>query len=152
MRGSTRRAFLATAGASVVRAQLRKPNVLLFLTDQESALLPGPCSLPGRERLWKAGAVEFTHAFCNTPQCSPARSSLLTDEAVSAEAAGWIRGRRGPWLAVVSVLNPHDIYRIPRELKNVAIRAGVRPPATGLANLRGKPAEQRWFADADQGR
>jgi arylsulfatase A-like enzyme len=54
-----------------------RPNVLVFLTDQETAMIPGPVSVPNRRRL-EAQGVSFTHAFCNTPQCSPARSSLLT--------------------------------------------------------------------------
>src|SRR5579862_8639497 len=47
------------------------------MTDQESALLPGPADLPNRRRIAR-DAVRFTSAFCNTPQCSAARSSLLT--------------------------------------------------------------------------
>jgi glucosamine-6-phosphate deaminase len=62
----------------VAAAQTRHPpNVLLFFSDQESGLLPGPARLPNRARLLASG-VEFTHAFCNTPQCSPARATLLT--------------------------------------------------------------------------
>src|ERR1700676_1974839 len=54
-----------------------RPNVLVFLTDQETAMIPGPVNIPNRRRL-EAQGVKFTHAFCNTPQCSAARSSLLT--------------------------------------------------------------------------
>lgn len=71
----TRRQFL---GHSVLlTARRRPPNVLVMMSDQESALLPGPASLPNRQRLEKDG-IRFTHAFCNTPQCSAARSTMLT--------------------------------------------------------------------------
>ncbi len=210
----TRRELLA---AGLAPAAPKPPNVLVFFSDQESALLPGPAELPNRRRI-ERGALRFTHAFCNTPQCSAARSSLLTglpphrtgvltnvdrtslgkplpatlptagsvfkaagystgyfgkwhlgggpdrapygfdttgvetgDERIAQEAAEWIRGRRGPWLAWVSVLNPHDIYRINR-LREAPLREGVRPPASGLEDLKGKPAEQQAYVDRDQGR
>ncbi|HLJ14999.1 MAG TPA: hypothetical protein VKV15_10920, partial [Bryobacteraceae bacterium] len=72
----TRRQFVGSCTSLAIAAG-RPPNVLVFMTDQESALLPGPVNLPGR-RILKKTAVEFSRAFCNTPQCSPARSSLLT--------------------------------------------------------------------------
>ena len=37
-------------------------------------------------------------------------------------------------------------------IKTVEPRPGVRPPHSGLNNLSGKPSEQRWFVDDDQGR
>ena len=212
----SRRAFLS---ATALAAQQPRPNILVFMTDQETALLPGPVQLPHRARI-TAGAAHFTHAFCNTPQCSPARSSLLTglephhtgvrtnvdgsslgasldpkapnignvfrdagwatgyfgkwhlspgggkkldafgftdrgdgtDDEVASAAAAWIRKQTGPWLAWVSVLNPHDIYHIREAMERTAIRPGVKPPETGLENLRGKPAEQRQFVDEDQGK
>jgi arylsulfatase A-like enzyme len=55
----------------------RRPNILVVMSDQESALLPGPASLPHRGRLTERG-VTFRYAFANTPQCSAARSALLT--------------------------------------------------------------------------
>jgi len=185
------------------------------MTDQESALLPGPADLPNRRRLMPE-AVRFTSAFCNTPQCSAARSSLLTglephqthvitnvgegslgkplspdipnvgsvfhaagyttgyfgkwhlggtrssfgfetigregpDDTVASEAAAWLRKQTSPWLAWVSVLNPHHIYSIPQVLKTIEPRRGVLPPASGLNNLAGKPGEQQAYVDKDQG-
>ena len=185
------------------------------MSDQESALLPGPAVLPNRRRI-ERDAVRFNMAFCNTPQCSAARSSLLTglephqthvvtnidgaslgkglspaipnvgsvfhdagystgyfgkwhlggtrasfgfstigkegpDDTVAAEAAAWIRKQSEPWVAWVSVLNPHHIYSIPDVLKTVKLRAGVKPPTSGLANLAGKPDEQQQYVDKDQG-
>ncbi len=212
----TRRRFLASSAAAA--APRPRPNVLVFMTDQETALLPGPAELPNRRRL-AAGAAHFRHAFANTPQCSPARASLLTglephragvrtnvdgsslgdplspsvpnvgkvfreagwttgyfgkwhltkgssadltafgfdhrfdgkDDAVSAAASAWIRQQKGPWLAWVSVLNPHDIYRIRQELERTSIRPGVAPPPTLLNSLDAKPAEQRQYVEKDQG-
>src|SRR5690242_15037242 len=73
-----RRAFLAAPFAvPLIHAAAPKPNVLIFMTDQESAMTPGPVRRPGRDSLERRG-TRFTQAFCNTPQCSPARSSLLT--------------------------------------------------------------------------
>ncbi len=210
MTNSSRRGFLGSLAAAARAGE--RPHVMVFLSDQESALLPGPVKLPHRRRLMEGG-VEFTQAFCNTPQCSPARAALLTglephrsgvltnvdggslgkplpaslptvgsvfreagyqtgyfgkwhlggdasgfstyvpgqDEVVAKEAAQWIRTRRGPWLAWVSILNPHHIYDLPKLVDRVLPRPGVRPPATGLENLKGKPSEQQQFVDQDQG-
>jgi arylsulfatase A-like enzyme len=213
----TRRGFLG--GAAILSAQQRRPNVLVFMSDQESALLPGPANLPNRSRLEPRG-VKFTSAFSNTPQCSAARSALLTglephrtgvltnvdasslgkplpsslptlgrvfqaagystgyfgkwhlggdreglspfgfatyapggkDEEVARQAAEWVRRQPGPWLAWVSVINPHDIYGLPKLLKEVQPRPGVKPPFSGLDDLAGKPSEQLEYAEKDQGR
>lgn len=215
----TRRSLLGAAAAVRVRAAARRPNILVFLADQETALLPGPARLPNRDRLRKNG-VEFTRAFCNTPQCSPARAALLTaidphkagvltnvdgsslgkelspktpnlgsvmaregystgyfgkwhltvdaknlsrfgwsttgtargDMEIAREAAGWVGKQKGPWLAFVSVINPHDIYEIPRIVRDVKPRPGVKPPSSDVKNLAGKPAEQQQYVDNDQGK
>lgn len=210
----SRREFLGAA--ALAAAPGKRPNVLLVMSDQESALLPGPVDLPNRRRLERDG-VRFSSAFCNTPQCSAARSSLLTglqphqtgvvcnvppgkplpagiptvgsvfqaagyatgyfgkwhlgdeaqvaqfgfatnvplrksDDDVATQAAEWIRKQRAPWLAWVSVLNPHHIYSISQNLKLVTPRPGVRPPHSDLKNLAGKPSEQQAYVDKDQGR
>lgn len=214
----TRREWMGAAVAASGAAQtVRRPNVLLFLTDQESARLPGPVRTPNRDRLRAAG-VDFTNAFCNTPQCSPARAAILTglyphkagvltnvdggslgkalpasrptigtafqkagyatgyfgkwhlggedlgpfgfahaalngaDEAIVERAAKWIREQKGPWMAVVSILNPHHIYSIPREVERTKVREGVRRPASDLRDLAAKPSEQMEFVEKDQGK
>ncbi|MDQ6760806.1 MAG: sulfatase-like hydrolase/transferase [Acidobacteriota bacterium] len=191
--------------------------MLLVTSDQESAILPADLDLPNRRRLQERG-VTFTHAFCNTPQCSPARAAILTgrtplhagvvtnvdpgslgvapspalptlastfrsagyatgffgkwhlgnkgpeqfgftssdisssqtlgskaDEPATRVATNWIGQQRGPWMAWVSLLDPHDIYFPPYCLANVEPRSGVRPPFSGSENLEGKPHEQRDF-------
>lgn len=210
----TRRAWL---GSTLVAAAQQPPNVLLFLTDQETALLPGPVQTPHRDALKKTG-VDFSLAFCNTPQCSPARASILSglyphkagiltnvdgssqgkglktslttvgkvfhdagyetgyfgkwhlgggqslgefgfdvyegrgsDEAIASQAAQWVGARKKPWFAIVSILNPHHIYEIPREVDKTAVRTGVRKPFSDLRNLDGKPAEQMQYVEKDQG-
>ena len=187
------------------------------MTDQETALLPCPVNTPNRRRIEEHG-VRFTHAFCNTPQCSAARSALLTgmephqtgvltnvdgeslgkplrsdmpnigrvlkaagystgyfgkwhlgnedgdlkaygfdtygpgkDDAAASKAAEWIPAQKGPWLAWVSVLNPHNIYDL-ASVRRTSPREGVTAPASGLSNLSGKPAEQQAYVDQDQGK
>jgi choline-sulfatase len=212
----TRRAWLGSAAAALGQSRSARPNVLIFLSDQETALLPGPVRTPNRDRL---GGVHFTHAFCNTPQCSPARAAILTgldphkagvltnvdksslgkplspsipnigsvfqaagyrtgyfgkwhlsdtldlaaygfahselngaDEDTARLAATWMRAQTTPWLAFVSILDPHHIYDIPRKVGEVKPREGVRKPFSGLEDLTGKPSEQREYVDKDQGR
>ena len=69
--------LLTAATLSAQQATRRPPNVLVVMSDQESGLLPGPANLPNREKLLD-GATQFTHAYCNTPQCSASRATLLT--------------------------------------------------------------------------
>jgi arylsulfatase len=206
----TRRAVLASLAASLNGGAAQRPNVLVVMSDQESALLPGPARLPNRRRLEERGTV-FTQAFCTTPQCSAARSSLLTglephhtgvvtnaspdslgkplpnslptvgsvfgaagyrtgyfgkwhlgqdrslkpfgfdehgmgtDDEIVKKAAGWIRVQKGPWLAWVSIINPHDIYAPLDQLRSAKPRDGVRPPSSSTRNLAGKPREQQEF-------
>ena len=216
---SRRRFISGLCAAPLLRGSQQKPNVLFFMTDQESALLPGPVNRPYHDSIRTRG-LEFTHAFCNTPQCSPARSSLLTglephksgvltnvdksslgrplsprlptlgkvcksagyntgyfgkwhlgndgfaslkpfgftqyaagsDTVAAHAAATWIKGQAGPWLAWVSVLNPHNIYDFIGRRSSVEPRPGVRPPSTSRGDLAGKPLAQRQFLNDDQGR
>lgn len=215
----TRRAFIAgTAAAPLLRAAQSKPNVLLFITDQESELLPGPVKRPASDSLRTRGAT-FTHAFCNTPQCSPARAALMTglephkagvltnvdatslgkplaaglptigtvfrdagyrtayfgkwhlekrggpsekfgfmdsregtDDAVARDAGEWIGKQTEPWLAVVSILNPHNIYDITNAAGPVPIRESVKAPSTLLSDLASRPAAQMQYMREDQGK
>ncbi|MGI9252308.1 MAG: sulfatase-like hydrolase/transferase [Thermomicrobiales bacterium] len=59
-----------------------KPNVVLFISDQERAIQHFPDGwmeqhLPAQTALAARG-VTFNRAFCSTCQCSPSRASLLT--------------------------------------------------------------------------
>ena len=217
----------------------QRPNVLIVFSDQESHhdLLPG-VRAPHQERLAARGAA-FTQPYCTAPQCSPARSSLLTglyphqtgvqtnldaahardlprglptlgdlargagyrtayfgkwhlsrghgaeahgfdvafhpseraeraerpatgeaglgghagaDMQAAERAAAWLQEQdRGPWLAVVSFVNPHDIYEFPRR-PDQPVRPGVTAPPSLGDDLSTKPAAQRRFLHEDQGR
>ena len=82
---TTRRNFLKAAGgasAAPLRAQSRRPNVLLILSDQIHHAAFGAAGnavikTPNLDRLAHQG-VRFQHAVCATPFCSPTRASLLT--------------------------------------------------------------------------
>lgn len=81
------------------------------------------------------------------------------DAAVAEAAARWIAGAAGgPWLCVVSLIQPHDIYDYPRrarlaalEGREMPIRAGMSAPASGAADLNDRPRPQRQYREDDQG-
>ncbi len=62
--------------------QVNRPNILWFCTDQQRfdtihALGNPHISTPNLDRLVAEG-VAFTHAFCQSPICTPSRASFLT--------------------------------------------------------------------------
>ena len=195
-------------------------NVLLIVSDQETAATTRPLAhTPHRDALARRG-VSFGQAYCTSPQCSPSRGTLLTglfphqtgvetnldavharplspeiptlgtrltatgfqtgyfgkwhlsadgpgahgfqdvgtvhhhgheDTLVAREAAEWLAGRgEEPWCAVVSFINPHDIYRLSRE-PDYPIRNDVDLPTNISDNLDRKPTPQRHFLTEDQG-
>jgi arylsulfatase A-like enzyme len=73
------------------------------------------------------------------------------DDIAASKAAEWIPAQKGPWLAWVSVLNPHNIYNL-EAVHATAPRQGVTAPASDLRNLADKPAEQQAYVDQDQGK
>ena len=63
-------------------ASSKKPNVVLIISDQQRAdTMPGvrrfPIRTPHLEWLVES-SICFDRAYCTTPMCSPARSSILT--------------------------------------------------------------------------
>ncbi len=228
----SRRTFLGTlAAASAAHPQARPagPNVLVFLSDQESETVPRELlRLPNRERL-EASGVRFTRAWCATPQCSPARGSLWTgmwphrtgvvanigaegaspldpgapnighlfrragyrtgyfgkwhlsagrpvdgdaygfdrfaergarpgDRGVVETAASWIGEQDEPWMAIVSIIQPHDIYQFPQARakaraadERMPLRPGTPPPPSGPEDLATRPEPQRAYREQDQG-
>lgn len=61
---------------------IRRPNIILFITDQERAPMHWPAgwadeNLPNRRRLVDNG-LSFENAFCSTAMCSPSRSTFFT--------------------------------------------------------------------------
>jgi len=72
---------LLLAAAPAARAADR-PDIVILLTDQQQAAAMSIAGTPGlktphMDALAREGA-RFTHAFCSTPQCSPARAALWT--------------------------------------------------------------------------
>ncbi len=75
------------ASASVARHLQTRPeldgmNVVVFITDQQRAIMHFPpdwaeTNLPGVNRLQQNG-VTFENAFCNACMCSPSRATLLS--------------------------------------------------------------------------
>jgi arylsulfatase A-like enzyme len=88
------------------------------------------------------------------------RSGSAGDAGVAAAAAEWIgRSRDEPWLAIVSLLQPHDIYEFPGRRDELAskgkqapVRPGMEAPASGVGLLSKRPKPQRLFNEQDQGR
>lgn len=61
---------------------MKKPNILYIFADQMRASAMGcmrdePVQTPNLDRLAAEGIL-FTHAYANTPVCTPSRASLLT--------------------------------------------------------------------------
>jgi len=84
---TNRRSFLkglaaAPHVASTSRAAVRRPNVVMFMTDDHGAWATGAygCAdihTPNIDRLAREGA-KFTRAFACTPVCSPSRMTYMT--------------------------------------------------------------------------
>ena len=60
----------------------RRPNILWICTDQQrydtlGAQGNGHVRTPRLDQLWRSGAA-FTHAYCQSPICTPSRASFLT--------------------------------------------------------------------------
>jgi len=122
----TRRDFLASvAGAAALpltgaglaqtaQAQVPAPavasartglNILFVFTDQERyfAKWPSGFSLPGRERLQKAG-VTFTNHYCPATMCTSSRSVLLTG--LQTVDTGMFENTDVPWVGSLPESTP----------------------------------------------
>lgn len=83
-----RRDFLA-ASASLALAQCRedsspRPNILFAISDDQSFAHTSAAGdpvvrTPTFDRIAAEG-VRFTHAFCNSPSCTPSRGAILTGQ------------------------------------------------------------------------
>ncbi len=67
------------AGPRAAVPRAKQPNIVFIFTDQERYLrsLPPGLSLPGRERLQRAG-VTFHNHYCPAAMCTSSRAVLLT--------------------------------------------------------------------------
>lgn len=78
--GLSRRSF--AGGLLAGSAGARRPNVLVYITDDESWLERrvygwSKIATPHFERVAREGVL-FTHAYTSAPSCAPSRASLLT--------------------------------------------------------------------------
>ncbi|HLH74799.1 MAG TPA: sulfatase-like hydrolase/transferase, partial [Chloroflexota bacterium] len=65
----------------------RRPNILLIMADQLSALATSPygnpdVQTPNLQALAERGVV-FQHSYCNFPLCAPSRASMVTGQLCS---------------------------------------------------------------------
>ncbi|UCF13896.1 MAG: sulfatase-like hydrolase/transferase [Phycisphaerales bacterium] len=95
-----RRNFLKVTGVSAAGLltqcsfkKQRKPNILFVLTDQQtwramSCACNPHLSTPAMDRLAAEG-VRFEQAYCTSPVCGPARSSLITSRMPQEAGVEW---------------------------------------------------------------
>ncbi|XP_022191157.1 N-acetylglucosamine-6-sulfatase isoform X5 [Nilaparvata lugens] len=62
----------------ILVANGQKPNIVLFLTDDQDELLGGIVPMGKTQRLIANKGVIFSNSFVSTPLCCPSRSSILT--------------------------------------------------------------------------
>lgn len=58
----------------------KRPNILIFMTDQQRADVVAPdhpCITPNAERLARDG-IRFTQTYCPTAHCCPSRATFMT--------------------------------------------------------------------------
>lgn len=82
------------------------------------------------------------------------------DAGIARSAAEWIEQQtEQPWLAIVSIIQPHDIYYYPGEAvrrraagqEAYPMRSGIPAPSTGATDLEDRPLPQRLYRENDQG-
>jgi N-sulfoglucosamine sulfohydrolase len=95
-------ALLALAGQIAPAAADPQPNILVFITDDQSWMHAGAYGIdrslrtPGFDRVAKEGVL-FQHAFCAAPSCAPSRAAFLTGRHIwQLEEGGVLFGRLKP--------------------------------------------------------
>ena len=77
-------AVTSLVSAGKVSGQVRRPNILLAISDDQSWVHAGAygnnnVKTPAFDRVAREGVL-FTHAFCSAPSCTPSRAALLTGQ------------------------------------------------------------------------
>ena len=67
--------------------QDKKPNIILFLTDDQDSVLFGMKPMV-KTKSWFESGQSFVNAFISTPVCCPSRSSILTGKEHPTEIRG----------------------------------------------------------------
>ena len=65
------------ANAQVVAEDPERPNILIFVTDDQRAANT-MWVMPKTRRYFQEGGVQFTNAFATTPLCCPSRATIFT--------------------------------------------------------------------------
>ena len=112
----SRRAFLASSLlAQTAKAATRRPNVIMFMTDDHGAWATGAygCAemhTPNIDMLARTGA-KFTRAFACTPVCSPSRMTYMTGRLPSTHGVqDWIVPEDSFGPATIRFLDGHPTY------------------------------------------
>ena len=121
----------------------KRPNVVLCISDQQRAdTMPGdrqvPVSTPHLDWLAERGTL-FRRAFCTTPMCSPARSSILTG--LYPHATGLVANHQERAISREISLSPQV-----RILADYLQEAGYACAYTGKWHL-GTGGDRRGFTD-----
>ncbi len=82
MNSWTRREWLSLTGAAMAFGAQRRPNIVVFMTDDHGAWASSvygcrEMRTPNLEKL-AAGGTKFSRAYAATPVCSPSRMTYLT--------------------------------------------------------------------------
>src|SRR5712692_3517965 len=106
----------------------------------------------GTRRATSASGTSETSGNRSRPSVSSTGVRPAATAASDAMRRSWIRAHgSAPWLAIVSIINPHNIYQFPGR-ERAQIRAGIAAPASGRADLATRPKPQLLYMQKDQGR
>lgn len=128
----SRRAFLGTSAALLVRAQPRPPNIVFIYADDlgygDLGVYGAKIRTPNLDRMASEG-VRFTQFYSANPVCSPSRAALLT-------------GRYPTRTGVERVLFPTDTAGLAQSETTIAQMlkpAGYRTMCIGKWHLGNRP-------------